>query len=529
MGKKTKRKRLEEERDRLAFIVESSDDAIIGKTADGIITSWNRGAEKIYGYHADEVIGKPITILSPPNRFDEVPRILEKLGRGERVEHFETVRVTKDGRQINISLCISPIIDATGRIMGFSTIARDITKQKQAEEELRRSEALLRITFDETFQLMGLLRPDGTLVKMNQAAADFIRGKEPGEIHKPVSLKMLGLLLPPGEGREAGELGKPFWETPWWTHSPEQQALLREAVEAAARGEFVRFEVTHQTPEGKLEWFDFSIKPVKDERGNIVLLVPEGRNITERKQAEAEIEMLNANLAKRADELEAANQELEAFNYTVSHDLRKPLSNINLYCQLIEEQCGIKLDEECRGYVRGIYDGTWKMSRLMDTLLEFSRLSHAELHEEMVDLSGIAKEVAVGLRLNEPERRVSFKITDSMIVNADPSLLRIVLENLLGNAWKYTGKKDEAVIEFGTTGIGGRPVFFVRDNGTGFDMADAEKLFVPFRRLNGTDEFMGHGIGLATVERIIKRHGGRVWAEGEPGKGATFYFTLSAD
>ena len=167
------------------------------------------------------------------------------------------------------------------------------------------------------------------------------------------------------------------------------------------------------------------------------------------------------------------------------------------------------------------------MNQLIDTLLKFSRIIRDEMRHDTVDLSAMAQEVAASLEKGEPERRVKFRIAEGIKVNGDAGLLHIVLDNLIGNAWKYSGKQEETVIEFGVKEIEGKTAFFVRDNGPGFDMAYAEKLFVPFQRLPGTAEFKGHGIGLATVERIIRRHGGRVWAEGEPGKGATFYFTLS--
>ncbi len=188
--------------------------------------------------------------------------------------------------------------------------------------------------------------------------------------------------------------------------------------------------------------------------------------------------------------------------------------------------CGERLDEACRGYLREAYDGTLRMNRLIDSLLNFSQLAHVELCRESVDLSSLAHEVAAELQLSEPERRVTFRIAEVAMVNGDANLLRIVLDNLLGNAWKYTGMRDEAVIEFGATQVDGRPAWFVRDNGAGFAMADAAKLFTPFQRLAGAQEFKGFGIGLATVARIIERHGGRIWAEGEPDNGATFSFTL---
>ncbi len=646
-----------------------------------------------------------------------------------------------------------------------------------AEEALRDSEALFNIVCDQAFHLMGLMKRDGTLLRINRAAAEFIKSKATERFDAPFPFKTLESLFPPGTETESEVLGRPFWETPWWLHSPELQERLRDAVARASRGEAIRFEATHLTPEGDTVWVDFSLTPVKDEQGNVVLLVPEGRDITERKMAEValreseekfsrafmavpnllivatlpdeeyvevneafertcgyrreelsgrtlaevdiwenpadrslvlrilqekgrlrdleitfrrrsgenfvglfsaeltelcgvtcmigiitditerkqaeealrkseekfakvfryvpsllvvsstlkegrlievneafekvfkytrdeaigrsaldlnmwfdpedrveairtirekgevrdqeirfrekngkvfvglysatiteiggeecllsilnditerkrqeeEIERLNTNLTARALELETAYKELEAFSYSVSHDLRRPLTVINGYSQVILEMCGRALGERCRGHVQEIYDGTLRMNELIDALLTFSRLAHTELKRETVDLSNMAQDIAAELKLAEPGRRVRFLIAKGVTVDGDTSLLHAVLGNLLGNAWKYTATREEAVIEFGTTDIDGKPAWFVRDNGTGFAMADADKLFTPFQRLPGAGEFKGHGIGLATVERIIRRHGGRVWAESEPGKGATFYFTL---
>jgi signal transduction histidine kinase len=242
---------------------------------------------------------------------------------------------------------------------------------------------------------------------------------------------------------------------------------------------------------------------------------------TERIKAQELLKTTNA-------ELEEANVELEAFNYSVAHDLRKPLTAVNGYCQAIRELCDDKLDEQCSGYLQGAYDGTLRMNRLIDTLLNFSRLTRIELKLETVDLSGLAQVVATDLKLADPTRRAAFQITEGLTAAGDASLLRVVLDNLLGNAWKYTGMRDEAVIEFGEIEIDGKTAYFVRDNGAGFAAADADKLFIPFQRLTGAEEYKGFGIGLATVDRIIRRHGGKIWAEGEEGKGATFYFMLGS-
>jgi signal transduction histidine kinase len=239
-------------------------------------------------------------------------------------------------------------------------------------------------------------------------------------------------------------------------------------------------------------------------------------------------ELLNARdeLGVLNEQLTAANQKLAAFNYTVSHDLRQPLNSISAACQAIEMLSGDKLDEQNKMCLRIAIDGVKRMSNLIETLLKFSTSAHRDMRREMVHLDIIARKLAANLRMTEPERQVTFNIGEGLTANGDPELLYIVLENLIGNAWKYTCKQGQAVIEVGSAEKNGTTVFFVRDNGPGFSMAEADQLFVPFVRLPGTTEFKGHGIGLATVESIIVRHNGKVWAEGEPGKGATFYFTL---
>jgi light-regulated signal transduction histidine kinase (bacteriophytochrome) len=229
---------------------------------------------------------------------------------------------------------------------------------------------------------------------------------------------------------------------------------------------------------------------------------------------------------KRADQLEAANLELDAFNFSIAHDLRKLLANINGYSQLILELYSGKMDRNCQDYMGEIYDGAVRMNKLIDALIDFSRIAQSEPCMETFDLSDMAKRVADGLQQAEPDRKVRVEIADGITSTGDPQLLRVVLANLFGNAWKNTAKKAAAVISFGMELSGKEPVYYVRDNGIGFDGSHADKLFVPSQRLHCVEEYTGFGIGLATVERIVQRHGGRAWAEGERNKGATFYFTL---
>ena len=234
-------------------------------------------------------------------------------------------------------------------------------------------------------------------------------------------------------------------------------------------------------------------------------------------------------LAERTSEdLEEANEELESFSYSVSHDLRAPLRSIEGFSQILLEDYAEKLDEEGKNYLGRVRAASRRMALLIDDLLDLSKVSRSPLRRELVDLSAQAREITAELGKSQPRREAEFVIADGLTANGDARLLRLVLENLLGNAWKFTSREGRARIEFESTALEGRDrVYFVRDNGVGFDEAYAGKLFGAFQRLHGPEEFEGTGIGLATVQRIVRRHGGRVWAEGEVGKGATFFFTLS--
>ncbi|HLO24743.1 MAG TPA: histidine kinase dimerization/phospho-acceptor domain-containing protein, partial [Geobacteraceae bacterium] len=219
------------------------------------------------------------------------------------------------------------------------------------------------------------------------------------------------------------------------------------------------------------------------------------RNKEEQKLTLEKIEILHTELAQHACELEIANCELEAFSYTVSHDLRVPLTVINGYCQLILESFGDQLGEQCKEYFQNICDQTIKTNQLIDALLRFSLLSHRVILHESIDLSGMAHEIVTRQVWAQSQRRVKFTFADGVVAKGDANLLRVVMENLLGNAWKYTAKEEEALIEFGTKEFNGKPAYFIRDNGVGFDMTHADKLFIPFQRLHGVEEFKGFGIG----------------------------------
>lgn len=232
-------------------------------------------------------------------------------------------------------------------------------------------------------------------------------------------------------------------------------------------------------------------------------------------------------LNERNQQLKQANQDLEAFSHTVSHDLRGPLNNIFGSCQVIQELYGNNLDKNCLEFFTYIHDAAKNMDKLIGTILRFSSLSRQEVLREQVDLSILTREIVAEHRFRDPQRQVTTDIMDGVTASGDLRLLRVVMENLVANAWKYTSMKEVAVIQFGMLEQAGQTVYFVRDNGAGFDMACADKLFTPFQRLHAANEFEGFGIGLSTVQRIIQRHNGRIWAEGEIGAGAVFYFTLT--
>jgi len=262
---------------------------------------------------------------------------------------------------------------------------------------------------------------------------------------------------------------------------------------------------------------DYIIKPFKTNELRVRLNA--GKRLLE----------LQNELAARAADLEAANRDLESFSYTVSNDLLRSLMSIGDNARAIQDMICSKENEPCKSYTKRIYDKTRHLAETIGIMHVFFRPMRIDLQWENIDLSEMARNTAEDLRKKNPARKVTFLIADGVTVTADRSLLQLTLNNLFGNAWKHTSKREEAVIEFGVTEVAGKSAFFVRDNGTGFDMAHADRLFKPFRPLPGTEEFVADGIGLATVERVIRRHSGKVWAEGEQGKGATFYFTLSAD
>ena len=376
----------------------------------------------------------------------------------------------------------------------FVLLRKDIAARKKAEMALRQSEVKFVKIFQSVPAIIGITTiDDGRCIDLND-----------------VGLRTLGYQREEVVGKTMLDLG--IWE---------RKSDRDHAIQVLKEKSRVRdLEIIFRNKNGKTFTGLYSAELIEYNNEQYILSMV--NDISERKQLEKEINKLYF-------ELDAANKELEAFNYTVAHDIKQPLNIISLDCQAIQKLCSEQIEKECRDYVQSAYDCTLRMSQLIDALLNFSRLTHLEPRRETVDLTALVHEVASELRSAEPGRKVDFQIAEEITAHADAGLLRVVLHNLLGNAWKYTGKRELTVIEFGVTVVDGTQAYFIRDNGGGFDQAYAEKLFVPFQRLPGAEEHKGFGIGLATVERIIRRHGGKIWAEGEPDKGSTFSFTLSSD
>jgi PAS domain S-box-containing protein len=314
-------------------------------------------------------------------------------------------------------------------------------------------------------------------------------------------------------------LARPFLD---FVHPDDRAATLAEMEKLELGVPTLQFENRYQGKDGSWRLLSWKVQPVVKEG----LLYATAHDITERKQAEETIVQLNADLRAHAAKLETANKELESFAYSVSHDLRAPLRGMDGFSQALLEDYEGQLDATGQDYLRRVRAGAQRMGQLIDDLLSLSLVTRSAMTLDAVNLTALARKVIAELQPHQAGRAVQWEVSDRLTARGDTRLLQLALVNLLANALKFTGKCEQARIEVGRRGQGAERVFFVRDNGAGFDMAYADRLFGAFQRLHTPLEFPGTGIGLATVQRIIHRHGGRVWAEAQPGKGATFYFTL---
>ena len=496
----TGRKQAEEKIRRLATVVRDSSDAITIQDFDGRITAWNRGAELMYGYSEAEALLANIERLTAPGKVEEQKEFTRRLMAGEAITAFETQRLTKDGRVLEVWLTVTKLMDDAGKPVGIASTERDITERNQVAEKMRRMATVVRDSNDAiTIQDFA-----GRITAWNRGA-ELMYGYSEAE----ALLQNIERLTAPGK-------------------VDEQRDFTRRLVAGEA---ITAFETQRVAKDGRVLDVWLTVTKLMDAAGNPSGIASTERDITERKRAEEEVQRLNADLEQRVVERTAqlgeANKELESFSYTVSHDLHAPLLHVQGYVNMLAREVGGQLSERGRRYMKTIEDASRKMGVLIDDLLAFSRMGRADMSETMVNLDSLVQDTLGDLEPVTRERNIVWTIPPLPAVQADPAMLKLALTNLLGNAVKFTRLRNPAEIEIGCDGMeGDRVIVFVRDNGVGFDPQYAHKLFGVFQRLHRADEFEGTGIGLANVRRTIARQGGRVWAEGGVDRGATFYFTL---
>ena len=433
-----------------------------------------------------------------------------QLERHEPFRDFELRMRAADGTERILSIAGSPVFDENGCFTGYRGVGRDITESRRAEQALRESQRALAALMGNLPGMAYRCRNDAewTLEFVSEGAHQLTG-------HRPEALM-------------SGTVGYASL-----IHPDDRDKVWVEIQ--ACIGHDQPFQLTYRisTALGEQKWVWERGSAVRGPTGNVVALEGFVSDITERKRAQEEVARLNAELEdrvrRRTAQLEAANAELEAFSYSIAHDLRSPLTSIDGFSHMLDELAAPSLGDQGRHYLRRIRAGVRQMSDLTDAILSLARLSRVKLRWEPVDLAAIARSVEANLREGEPQRIATIEIPERLHAQGDPRLLTQVITNLLGNAWKFSACKPQTLIRLGSApGGNGEPVYFVADHGAGFDMAHASRLFGAFQRLHAPSEFEGTGIGLALVHKIVSRHAGRIWADARPGDGATFYFTLSS-
>jgi PAS domain S-box-containing protein len=537
----TERKRLEASSSYLAAIIESSDDAIISKDLNGLITSWNRGAERIFGYRAEEVLGKPVRILAPPDRRDEMPAILAKIRRGERVEHFETRRVRKDGKTIDISLTVSPIRDETGHVIGASKIARDITERKTAEREraeLLRREREIRHTAELLNQVGPRLVAQLDLQKLAQEVTDLataLVGAESGaffqqgtrEKGETATLRALSGVSPnafaesPPELRDDGVVRKEDVSAELFhPHNPIPiRSYLSVPVVAQSKEVLGGLFFGHSKPGQFTVQHEAMATGIAAQAG---IAMDNARLFEQAQRVQSELERSN-------EELRRANRDLEVFAYSASHDLQEPLRTVAISAQLIERSLGNRLQAEEAGFLKEILAAAKRMSGLISDLLAYTKATkYEEGGPPLSDAAQVVNTVLENLGGTIQETGGTVIAGELPAVAMHECRLAQVFQNLIGNALKYRGKEVPCV-QVNAGQRDGWIVFSVTDNGIGIEPQYADHIFGLFKRLHTRSEFPGSGIGLAICQRVVEHYGGRIWLDRSAiGGGSTFCFSVPA-
>jgi PAS domain S-box-containing protein len=523
---------LREAQERLTGILGSAMDAIITVDSRHYIVLFNRAAEAMFRCPASEAVGQPIDRFIPQRFHASHAEYVGRM-REAGVDRYMgapgmILGLRAGGEEFPIEASFSEV-DAAGTKL-FTVILRDVTERKQAEEKLGAQAEELSRQAEELLRSREALQIQATLLQsvLDNIGEGLVAANEHGQfvLWNPAAEKIVGLgaaNLPIQAWTEHYGLYLPDTVTPF---PPEQNPLARAIHGEASTAEmFVR---NPQLAEGAC--IEANAHPLKDANGTPRGGVVAFRDITQKKIAEQEIRKLNEELEQRVIErtaqLEAANQELEAFTYSVSHDLRAPLRHIAGFSAIVLEEFSAQLSPPGQQYLHRIQEGARRMGLLLDELLNLARIGRQSLELQATELNAIVEEVVTILKPEANGRPVEWRIAKLPTVKCDPILMKQVFQNLLSNALKYSRNRSNATIEVGEVKQNGKSVIFVRDNGVGFSMKYADKLFGVFQRLHRAEDFEGTGVGLATVQRILQKHGGRVWAEAQLHKGATFYFTL---
>jgi PAS domain S-box-containing protein len=509
------------EKEFLADLLEHAAQPFAVGYPDGRIGRLNRAYEELTGYSAAELRALDwSTTLTPPEWRELERQKLDELHRTGQPVRYEKEYVRKDGSRVPVELLVHLVCDETGKPEYLYSFVTDITERRRAAQaEEARQEALLARQAEEAQRLISAYNRSLLEASLDPLVTIDAAGKITDV--NAATEKVTGCARQDLIGTDFSS----YFTEPEKARAGYQQVFREGAVQDYALE--IRHRDGHHTP------VLYNASVYRDAEGATRGVFAAARDITERRRVEEELHRLNEELelrvAARTADLAASNKELEAFAYSVSHDLRGPLRAMDGFSQALLEDYADKLDAAGQDHLRRVRVASQRMGDLIDGLLGLSRTTRSEMHRTAVDLSALAEGVALELRKTEPARNVNFVIVLRLRVSADANLLRIVLENLLGNAWKFTSKHPQTRIEVGALQRDGETVYFVRDDGAGFDMAYVNNLFGVFRRLHSMTEFEGTGVGLATVQRIVHRHGGQVWAEGQVEQGATFYFTLPVE
>lgn len=494
----TSRRKAEITQRLLAAIVESSDDAIISKDVNGIVTSWNKGAERMFGYSSEEMVGQPIAIIAAPDRIDEMPRILERVKQGERIDHYETIRKAKDGRLVNISLTVSPIHDDEGRIVGASKIAREITEQIRVRAELAEEKERLRVTLSSI--------GDGVITTDSTARVTYLN---------PIAEQLTGWQISEAAGRPLEEVFRIINEDSRRTVENPATKVLREGIVVGLANHTLLI-----TKDGHERSIDDSGAPIRVNSTDIAGVVLVFRDVSERRADEKQRQA-------QAAQLRRINEELNQFAYAVTHDLREPLRNVVNFSQFLIRAFKAGSEADAETSTRYIVEGVQRMEMLLNDLLAYSQAAGTVELPVSVDMNQALRLALENLKTAIVESGAIITNNSLPAVQGHYAQLVQVFQNLVSNAIKYRSEAEPRV-QIQAQRNGHEWIFSVRDNGIGIQPEYRKSIFGLFKRLHGR-EIPGTGMGLAICSKIIERHGGRLWVNSQFGEGSEFSFSLPVD